>query len=66
MYFISVRRREPKVCHSVSRKYSYMSIGLFALQCFVVFFPEWFKMTDFDALFGSKLMVRKGIWHKES
>ena len=34
------------------------------MQCFAVFFPEWFKMTDFDPLFGSKLMVRKGIWMK--
>ena len=46
------------------RIYSYWSIFLLCLQCFVVFFPEWFKMTDFDPLFGSKLMVRKGIWHK--
>ena len=57
---------ERKTFYSCSRKYSYASIGLFALQCFVVFFPEWFKMTDYDSLFGSKLMVRKGIWLKES
>jgi len=48
----------------MSGLYSYWSIFLLCMQCFVVFFPEWFKMTDFDPLFGSKLMVRKGIWLK--
>lgn len=41
-----------------------VSVILFIASLFVVVFPEWFKMTDYDSLFGSKLMIRKGLWLK--
>ena len=40
------------------------SLLLILVGTFATAFPEWFKMTDYDGLFGSKLMVRKGLWLK--
>jgi len=40
------------------------SLLLILIGTFATAFPEWFKMTDYDGLFGSKLMVRKGLWLK--
>ena len=38
----------------MKRTYLVISILNFLLSIFVVAFPEWFKMTDYDSLFGSK------------
>ena len=40
------------------------SLLLIIVGTFATAFPEWFRMTDYDGLFGSKLMVRKGLWLK--
>ena len=40
------------------------ALVLFAISLFVTFFPEWFKMTNYDGNWGGKLMVRKGLWVK--
>ena len=40
------------------------ALVLFGISLFVTFFPEWFKMTNYDGNWGGKLMVRKGLWVK--
>ena len=41
-----------------------ISFITFICSLFVVVYPEWFKMTNFDNLFGSKITIKKGIWMK--
>ena len=44
--------------------YIFASLTLFLTSLGIVVAPAWFRMTDYDNLFGRSIQIRKGLWLK--
>ena len=65
LHILYIKRKTPQYLYNMRiHIFIFTTFGLFLATFFVIICPAWFKMTDYDNLFGSKVMVRKGLWFR--